>query len=84
MFDTILTENPIKKPTIFTSIQTTRHQSLKKFHNQLKKDAKFCHHQKNIFQESAIYYEKCLNTVDKKLNYNINKQKKSKQKEEKT
>ena len=37
MVHTALTENPTKKPTIFKSIQTTRHQSLKKFHAQLKK-----------------------------------------------
>ena len=36
---TALTENPTKKPTIFTSIQTTLHQSLKKFNDQLKKDS---------------------------------------------
>ena len=60
MVHTALTENPTKKPTIFMSIQTTLHQSLKKFYDQLKKDSQLCHHQKNIFQESAIYYEKCL------------------------
>ena len=42
--------NPTKKPTIFTSIQTTRHQSLKKFHEQLKKDSQISHHQKRFFR----------------------------------
>ena len=51
MVYTTLTENPTKKPNIFTSIQTNRHQSLKKFHNQLKKDSQFCHHLK-IFSKS--------------------------------
>ena len=32
---------------------------------------------KDIFQESAIYYEKCLKTVDIKPSYNINNQKKT-------
>ena len=45
-----VTENPKKKPTIFTSIQTTRHQSLKKIHDQFKKDSQFCHHQKLFFR----------------------------------
>ena len=59
---TVLTENPAKKPTIFTSIQSTRHrhQSLKKFHAQLKKRLSILSSSKNIFQESAICYEKCL------------------------
>ena len=39
MVHTALTENPTKKPTIFASIQTTCHQSLKKSHDQLKKDS---------------------------------------------
>ena len=32
---------------------------------------------KNIFQESAVYYEKCLKTVDIKPSCNINNQKKT-------
>ena len=32
MVHTALTENSTKEPTIFMSIQTTHHQSLKKFH----------------------------------------------------
>ena len=48
MVHTTLTENPKKKPTIFTYIQTTHHQSLKKFLDQLKKDSQFYHHQKNF------------------------------------
>ena len=54
MVHTTLTENPMKKPTIFTSIQTTPHQSLNKFHNQLKKDSQFCHHQKYFSGESHL------------------------------
>ena len=63
MVHTALTENPTKKQTIFTSVQTTCHRSLKKFHDQLKKDSKFS--SKDIFQESAIYYEKCLKSRTK-------------------
>ena len=73
---TALTENPTKKPTIFTSIQTTCYQSLKKFHDQLKKDS-ILSSSKNIFQESAIYYEKNLKAVDIKPSYNTNNQKKT-------
>ena len=79
MLHTALTKNPSKKPTIFTSIQITHHQSLKKFHNQLKKDS-FLSSSKDIFQESVIYNEKCLKTVDIKLYYNINNQNKKKRK----
>ena len=69
MVHTALTENPTKKPTIFTSIVTTCHQSLKKLHDQLK-SLSILSSSKNIFQESAMFYEKCLNTVDKnKLQY---------------
>ena len=49
-----LTENPTKNPYIFTSIQTTRHQSLKKFHNQLKKDSQFCYHLKIFFRSQPF------------------------------
>ena len=69
MVHTALTENPTKKPTIFASIVTACHQSLKKLHDQLK-SLSILSSSKNIFQESAIFYEKCLNTVDKnKLQY---------------
>ena len=50
MVHTALTENATKKPTIFTPIQTTRHKSLKKFHDHLKKDSQFCHHLKIFFR----------------------------------
>ena len=49
--------HPYRKPnkeTIFTSIQTTLHQSLKKFHNQLKKDSQLCHHQKIFFRSQPF------------------------------
>ena len=59
MVHTALIENTTKKPTISTSIQTTLHQLLKKFHDQLKKDSTLSSSE-NIFQESAAYYEKCL------------------------
>ena len=59
MVHTALTENPMKKPNILKSIQTTRHQSLKKFHAQLKKDS-ILSLPKSNFKESVVYYEKCL------------------------
>ena len=74
MVHTALTENPTKKPTIFMSIQTTLLQSLKKCHDQLKKDS-ILSSSKNIFRDSAVYYEKCLKTVNIKPSYNINNQK---------
>ena len=49
-----LTENPTKKPTIFSSVQTTRHQSLKKFYDQLQKDSKFCKHLKIFFKSQPF------------------------------
>ena len=61
MVHTALTKNPTKKPTSFRSIQITRHQSLKIFHDQLKNGSQYCHHQKYIFQNPAIYCEKFLN-----------------------
>ena len=51
---------PTKKPTLSTSIQTTHRQSLKKLHDQLNKKTLNFVIIKNIFQESAIYYKKCL------------------------
>ena len=78
MVHTALTENPTKKQTIFTSVQTTCHRSLKKFHDQLKKDSKFS--SKDIFQESAIYYEKCLKSRTK-LQYQQLKENKAKRRE---
>ena len=75
MVPTTLTENPTKKPNIFTSIQTTRRQLLNKFHNQLKKDSILLSF-KDIFQESDIYYEKCLknNRYKTKLQYQQRKE----------
>ena len=54
MGHTALTENPTKKPTIFTSFQTSHHRSLKKFHNQLKKDSQLCHHRKIFFRSQPF------------------------------
>ena len=76
MVHTALIENPTKKTTIFTSVQTTCHQPLKKFHDQLKR-LSILSSFKNIFLESAIYYEKCLKNRDIKPSYNINNQKKT-------
>ena len=82
MFDTILTENPIKKPTIITSIQTTCHQSLKKVHNQLKKDAKFCHHQKIFSRVSHVLWKMPKHSGQKtKLQYQQAKEIKTKRRE---
>ena len=76
MVHTTLTEKPTKKPAIFTSYQATHHQWLKKVHDQLKKDS-ILSPSKDILEESAIYYEKCLKTMDIKPSYNINNQKKT-------
>ena len=54
MVHTTLTENPKKKPTIFKYIQTTHHQSSKKFLDQLKKDSQFYHHQKKFFRSQPF------------------------------
>ena len=77
MAHTALTENPTKKPTIFTSIQTLCHQPLKKFHDQLKKNSQFCHREKIFFRSRPFIVKSALKTVDMKLSYNINNQKKT-------
>ena len=77
MVHTALTENPTKKPTIFASIQTTRHQSLKESHDQFKNDSQFCHHQKMFFRSEPFTAKSAYITVDIKPNYNINNQKKT-------
>ena len=46
--------NPTKKPIVFTSIQIIHHQSLKKFHDQLKIDSQFCHRQKIFFRSQPF------------------------------
>ena len=51
--------NPTKKPTISTSIQIILHQLLKKFYSQLKNILNFVI-VKKYFEESVVYYEKCL------------------------
>ena len=58
MVHAALIENPTKKPTIFTLIQTTLHQSLKKLQT--------LSSSKNIFQESTVYCEKCLKSSGNK------------------
>ena len=59
MIHTALTgRNPRKKPTIFTSFQTTRHLLLS-IPRSIEKRLSILLSSKDIFQESAIYYEKC-------------------------
>ena len=77
MVHTAHSENPTKKPTIFTPIQTTRHLSLKKFHDQLKKDSQFCHHLKIFFRSQPFTSKNAQKAVDTKPSYNINNQKKT-------
>ena len=77
---------PTKKPALSKSIQTTHRQSLKKLHDQLNKKTLNFVIIKNIFQELAIYYKKCLkNSRSKtKLQYRQpkeNNQNKTKRKE---
>ena len=55
MVHTALTEDPKKKPTIFTSIQT-----IKEIPRSIEKRLSILSSSKDVFQESAIYYEKCL------------------------
>ena len=82
MVHATLTENPTKKPTIFTSIQTTHHLSLKIFHDQLKKDS-ILSSSKDIFQESAIYYEKYLKNSGYKTKLQYQQPKENNQKKKK-
>ena len=70
MVHTALPENPTKKPTIFTTIQTTRHQSLKKFYDQLKK-------------ESQRLSKKCLRNSGYKTKLQYQHQKKNKKRKHK-
>ena len=72
-----LTEKPTKKSTIFTSIQTIHHQSLEKFHDQLKQGSQFCHHQKIFCRSQLFTMKNAEKTVDIKPSYNINNQKKT-------
>ena len=76
MVKTTLTENPKKKPSIFTGIQSTRHQSLKKFYNQLKRLSTLSS-SKNIFQELAIYHEKYLKNSEYKTKLQYQQTKKN-------
>ena len=70
MVHTTTTENLMNKSTM--SAQTTRHQSLKRFHNQLKKSLYSV-----LIIESYIYDKKCLkNSEYKNLSGNINNRKK--------
>ena len=77
MVRTAHTENLTKKPMIFTSTQTNRHQSLNKFYDQLKKDSQLCNHQKIYFRSQAFIMKNAYKTVDVKLTYNIKNQKKT-------
>ena len=77
MVDTALEENPTKKPTIFSSVRSTRHQSLQKFHDQLNKDPQFCRHQKIFFRSQPFTLENVEKTLEINVSYNINNQKKT-------
>ena len=84
MVHTAFTENPKKKPAMFTSILTTRHQSLNKFQS-IEKSLPIFSSSKNIFQELTIYYYICRkNSGYKTKNTKLTtKRKQSKQKEKK-
>ena len=77
MVHTALTEKPTNKSTKFTSIQAIHHQSLEKFHDQLKQDSQFCHHQKIFCRSQLFTMKNAEKTVDIKPSYNINNQKKT-------
>ena len=62
----VFTENPTKKPTMFTSILITRHQSSSKFHP-TEKRLPILSWSKNIFQRLASYYWKCQKNSRYKL-----------------
>ena len=70
--------HPYRKPNKETNYihvkSTTPHQSLNTFHDQLKKDSQFCHHQKIFFRSQPITMKNVYKIVDIKLSYNINNQ----------
>ena len=70
--------HPYRKPNKETNYihvkSTTPHQSLNTFHDQLKKDSQFCHHQKIFFWSQPITMKNFYKIVDIKLSYNINNQ----------
>ena len=68
MVHTTITENPTK-PTKFTPIQTTHHQSLHKFHDQLKRGFQLCHYSKIFFSSQPFTMKKGIKTVDINLSY---------------
>ena len=80
MIHTALTENPTKKPTTLTSVQTNLHLL---FHDQLKKDSQFFYDPKIFFRSQRFTMENALKTVDIKLSYNVNNQKKKNQNKKK-
>ena len=85
MVHTALPENPTKKPTIFTTIQTTRHQSLKKFYDQLKKESQRLSKKclRNSGYKTKLQYQHQKKNK-KRRHKKKNQQKQSKQKEKKT
>ena len=77
MVHTAITENLTKKSTKFTPIQTRHNQLLHKFHDQLKRGFQLCHYSKIFFSSQPFTMKKGIKTVDIKLSYNINNQKKT-------
>ena len=56
---------------------------IKEILRSIKKRLSILSSSKNIFQMSAIYYEKCLKLVNRKQSYNINNQMKNNQNKKK-
>ena len=84
MVHTTLTENQTKEPTIFTSVQTTHHKSLKKFRDQLKKYSQFSHHQKIFFRSQALTMKNAKKQwIQNQAAISTTKRKQAKQKEKK-
>ena len=85
MVHTALTENPTKKATIFISCQTTHHESLKKLHDNLKKDSQFCHNLKIFFRSQSFTKKNATKQwIKNQATISTTKTKQSKQKEKKT
>ena len=85
MVHTALTENPTKKATIFISCQTTHHESLKKLHDNLKKDSQFCHNLKIFFRSQSFTKKNATKQwIKNQATTSTIKRKQSKQKEKKT
>ena len=82
MVHTALTENPTKKPAIFTSIQTTHHLSIKKSKTSCKKTLTFLHHQKIFFRSQTFTMKNPLKQfIQNQATISTTKRNQSKQKE---